>query len=51
MTDDNPVQAGRLPGLAAAFLYLKCKELPLHIAGLFTFDSVIPFEKVRREAT
>jgi diacylglycerol O-acyltransferase / wax synthase len=33
----------RLSGVDAAFLYLERKEIPLHIAGVFIFDGVIPF--------
>ena len=35
----------RLSGLDASFLYLECKEIPLHMAGVFLFDGPLPFEE------
>ena len=39
----------RLSGLDASFLSLECKEIPLHMAGVFIFDRPLQFDSfVRR---
>jgi diacylglycerol O-acyltransferase / wax synthase len=42
---EKPVPRCCLSGVDAAFLYLERKELPLHIAGLLTFEAPLPFDQ------
>jgi len=49
MMTKEPGVTDRLSGLDASFLSLECKEIPLHMAGVFIFDRPLPFDSfVRR---